>query len=123
MINGGAPTSVRIISDAIKRIIGVLNNDNLQEFYGTYHLASSGSTTWYLYAKKILSTLESLGNKALLAQNEIHPICLSQYPHIAIRPMNSLLNTEKFSKKFMFEFPHWENEVEKTIYEINLNSQ
>ena len=119
----GAPTSVRIMSDAIKRIIDSLSKSNLPDLYGTYHLASSGTTTWYLYAKKILSILESLGHKTLLTQNEIYPISLAQYPHIAMRPMNSLLNAEKFSKQFMFEFPHWENEVEKTIYEIILNAQ
>lgn len=114
----GAPTSVRLLSEAIQTIIMNLNQEKTSELYGTYHLASDGETCWYLYARKILDTLEFLGKKTILNKNYLFPICSSQYLQSAKRPLNSRLNSEKFKKNFKIEFPRWEDEVQDMVFKI-----
>ena len=119
----GSPTSVKTISKAIQTIICHLENKNNFDAYGTYHVTSGGETNWYLYAKKILDTLEFLKIEFKLKKKDLHPISSSQYTQDAKRPKNSRMNTTKFKNTFMVEFPHWENEVENTVSQIikNLN--
>jgi dTDP-4-dehydrorhamnose reductase len=114
----GAPTSVRVLIEAIQKIIINLNQEKASELYGTYHLASKGETSWYLYARKILETLEFLEEKSSLNKNYLFPISSSQYFQAAKRPLNSRLNSEKFKKKFKVEFPWWEDEVQDMVFKI-----
>lgn len=111
----GSPTSVKILSDAIQTIILRLEQGNNANLYGIYHVTSDGETNWYLYARKILETLESLKIELKLKKNDLHPISSSQYCQDAKRPKNSRMNTTKFKNTFMVKFPHWEKEVEDTI--------
>ncbi len=113
----GSPTSVETLSKAIQIIIQYLQKNNL-DVYGTYHVTSDGKTNWYSYAKKILGTIESFKIELKLKKDYLHPISLDQYPQHAIRPKNSKLNTDKFKKIFMTDFPHWENEIDNTVLQL-----
>ena len=115
----GSPTSVQTLSMAIQAIIQYLNKNNNAEVYGTYHVASDGVTNWYLYACKILDTLESFKIKLKLKKDYLYPISSNQYHQNAIRPKNSKLITRKFEKIFMIKFPHWEEEVALNLRQIN----
>ena len=114
----GSPTSVKTLSKAIQAIIHHLQEKNNYDVYGTYHVTSDGETNWYLYARKILDTLELSKIELKLKKNDIHPILSSQYSQEATRPKNSRMNTSKFKNTFMIEFPHWENEVEYTASQM-----
>jgi len=81
-------------------------------------VTSDDETNWYLYARKILDTLELSKIELKLKKNDIHPILSSQYSQEATRPKNSRMNTSKFKNTFMIEFPHWENEVEYTASQM-----
>ena len=114
----GSPTSVETLSKAIQIIIQYLDQKNNLDVYGTYHVTSDGETNWYSYAKKILDTLESFKIELQLKKDYLNPISLNQYPQDAIRPKNSKLNTDKFKKIFMRNFPHWENEINETVLQV-----
>ena len=114
----GSPTSVETLSKAIQIIIQYLNQKNNSNLYGTYHVTSDGETNWYLYARKILDTLESFNVELKLKKNQLHPISSAQYLQDATRPKNSKLNAGKFKFFFMTEFSHWENQVENVISKI-----
>ena len=75
----GSPTSVEILSKAIQIIIQYLNQKNNLDVYGTYHVTSDGETNWYLYARKILDTLESFKVELKLKKYDLHPISSAQY--------------------------------------------
>ncbi len=62
--------------------------------------------------------MESLNVELKLKKNDLNAIASSQYPQIAKRPKNSILNNEKFKKTFMIELPHWEDVVENTLKEM-----
>jgi dTDP-4-dehydrorhamnose reductase len=114
----GSPTSVETLSKAIQIIIQYLDQRNNSDVYGTYHVTSDGKTNWYLYARKILDTLESFNVKLKLKKYNLHSISSAQYPQNATRPKNSKLNTDKFKKIFMAEFSHWENEIDDTVLQM-----
>ena len=114
----GSPTSAEALSKAIQTIIKYLNQKNNLDVFGTYHVTSDGETNWYLYARKILDTLESFKVELKLKKYNLHPISSAQYPQNATRPKNSILNTEKFRKIFMTEFSHWENEIDNTFLQL-----
>ena len=114
----GSPTSVTTLSKAIQVIIQYLNQKNNSDAYGTYHVTSDGETNWYLYARKILDTLESFKVELMLKKYNLHPISSAQYPQNTRRPKSSKLNTEKFRKIFMMEFSHWENEIDNTFLQL-----
>ena len=114
----GSPTSVETLSKAIQIIIQYLDQKNNSDVYGTYHVTSDGKTNWYLYASKILDTLESFKVELKLKKYDLYPISSAQYPQNATRPKNSKLNTDKFKKFFMAEFPHWENEIDNTVLHL-----
>jgi len=114
----GSPNSVETISKAIQIIIQCLDQKVNFEIYGTYHVTSDGETNWYSYAKKILDTLESFKVELKLKKTDLHPISSAQYSQNAKRPKNSKLNTDKFKKIFMTDFPHWENEIDNTVLQL-----
>ena len=114
----GSPTSVSTLSKAIQIIIQYLDQKNNSDVYGTYHVTTDGKTNWYLYARKILDTLESFKVELKLKKYDLHPISSAQYPQNAKRPKNSKLNTDKFKKIFMAEFSHWENEIDDTVLQM-----
>ena len=114
----GSPTSVETLSKAIQIIIQYLDQKNNLDVYGIYHVTSDGETNWYLYAKKILDTLESFKIELKLKKDYLNPISLDQYPQDAIRPKSSKLNTNKFKKIFTTDFPHWENEINDTVLQM-----
>jgi dTDP-4-dehydrorhamnose reductase len=114
----GSPTSVETLSKAIQIIIQYLDQKNNSDVYGTYHVSSDGETSWYLYTRKILDTLESFKFELKLKKYDLHPISSAQYTQNAKRPKNSILNTDKFKKIFMTEFSHWENEINDTVLQM-----
>jgi dTDP-4-dehydrorhamnose reductase len=114
----GSPTSVETLSKAIQIIIQYLNQKNNLDVYGTYHVTSDGETNWHSYAKKILDTLESFKIELKLKKYNLHPISSAQHAQDAKRPKNSKLNTDKFKKIFMTDFPHWKNEINDALLQI-----
>jgi dTDP-4-dehydrorhamnose reductase len=114
----GSPTSAKTLSESIQTIIHYLEQKKNFMSYGTYHVTSDGETNWYLYARKILETLEALGIELKLKKNNLHSISSSNYPQDAMRPKNSTLNTKKYMSTFMVKLPHWEKEVQDTISQI-----
>jgi dTDP-4-dehydrorhamnose reductase len=78
-------------------------------------VASSGDTDWFNYARLIVDEAMRLGLKTTMTSKDIKPISSDLYPTLAKRPMNSRLYTDKITKTFMLELPHWEEEVKKIL--------
>lgn len=96
----GSPTYARDLALAIL--------ENLQEAAqenGTniYHFSNEGVTSWYDFA---LAILEMSGIKC-----NVEAIVTAEYPLPAIRPFYSVLNKEKFKKKFTYTIPHWRSSL------------
>lgn len=103
----GVPTSNYFIAKQIKKIIPLLNKNNI----GIYNLVPDGSCSWYEFAKKIIDQVNPDFIK------NIYPIDSENFPSNAKRPLNSCLDNKKVKKMFMLEFEDWFIEFKKFTYE------
>jgi dTDP-4-dehydrorhamnose reductase len=90
----GAPTSSLAIAGAVAQVLARPGKAG-----GLYHLSAQGETTWYGFAREILSM------KGL--QTKIAPIASGEYPAAARRPRNSLLDNSKIGAELGVALPAW----------------
>jgi dTDP-4-dehydrorhamnose reductase len=89
----GRPTYSRDLADAIVKLMD-------SSFYGTYHVANVGETSWYEFARKIL---ELAGR-----DTKVKPITTDQYPTPAKRPAYSVLDDFIWKLRGFEPLRHWE---------------
>lgn len=115
----GAPTGASLIADVTAQVIRyyTLQSDvRCQELHGHYHLAPTGSCSWFEYANFIFTNVKELGE--ILALEEVSAITTEQYPTPAKRPHNSRLNTQKIQTQFNLHLPHWQQGVTHVLKEL-----
>ena len=104
----GAPTSSECIAQATANILAQLlapAGRGLDGRSGIYNLTSTGETTWFGFAKALLT--ESSGTFGFTVPNLI-PIKTSEFPRPAKRPANSRLSCQRLEQTFGVTLPHWE---------------
>lgn len=109
----GAPTGAELLADCTAHALRIAMQR--PETAGVYHLAASGATTWYDYAKFVFSEAENAG--VMLSVKKINPIPTSSYPTPACRPKNSRLDTTKFHQTFGLVLPPWNIGVKRMLAE------
>ena len=105
----GAPTSARLIADALASIVGrnrVLLANRFAEARGVVNLAASGEITWYGFAVAIVEGLRARG--IALAVENIVPIATKDYSTKARRPANSRLDLTRLRQVFGIDTPKWD---------------
>src|ERR1035437_6461566 len=105
----GAPTSSECIAQATANILAQLlapSGGGLDGRSGTYNLTSKGETTWFGFAKALLT--KSSGTFGFTVPSLI-PIKTSEFPRPAKRPANSRLSCERLEQTFGVTLPHWEH--------------
>jgi dTDP-4-dehydrorhamnose reductase len=108
----GAPTWSRTIAEATANIIKKLPDlAAANHLSGIYHLCSGGQTSWYGFAEKIFS------HPLIQQKPQLHPITTADYPTPAVRPKNSVLNTDKFETVFT-QLPSWEEALAECLQQI-----
>ena len=85
---------------------------------GTYHLAASGFTTWFSYAKHVLAQAGQAQAAIKIKATEVSPIATSQYPTPARRPHNSRLDCRRLQDAFGLTLPPWQHGVNRLLAEI-----
>jgi dTDP-4-dehydrorhamnose reductase len=101
----GTPNWCRELARATARIVA----DGLPALAarkGLYHLSSTGSTTWYDFARAILG--EGGPTRVL-------PIATADYPTPARRPRYGVLDTRRFERTFGFGLPPWRDALERCV--------
>ncbi len=97
----GAPTSAAQIASVIADIVGK-GPGRLGRLFeragGLVHLAASGETSWYGFAKAIVDGLTTRGRRMTLER--IIPIATEAHPARAERPFNSRLDTTRLREVF-----------------------
>ena len=76
----------------------IRNLPALAERCGVYHMSSTGSATWFDFARAIVGDV---------AHPRVTPIATAEYPTPARRPACGLLDTAKFERTFGFALPPW----------------
>jgi dTDP-4-dehydrorhamnose reductase len=108
----GAPTWSRLVAEATAAVLAQLRDGPVfcADHVGgeTYHLAASGTTTWYGFACAVLA--------ADLARHEhrchtVVPVASHEYPTLARRPRYSVLDTGKLQRVFGVALPEWREQL------------
>lgn len=110
----GAPTGAELLADCTAHALLKAKKD--EKLFGIYHLVASGSTTWYDYAKFILTERKVKGFEFKV--KEIVPIPTEAFKTTALRPKNSQLNNQKFQQAFNLTLPDWRSGVIRLLNEI-----
>lgn len=115
----GAPTGAALIADVTAQALRyyLLNNEEQQkQLTGHYHLAASGTCSWFEYAQYVFELAKQNGQS--LAIKKINAIETIAYPTPAKRPLNSRLNTSKLQSNFKIHLPDWKLGVAQVLEEI-----
>lgn len=95
----GNPTSALDLATALLKIAPRLR----EEPGGLYHLAGSGSASWYEFANFIFAVSKGLGGPSPLVET----VSSRSYPSSALRPSNSRLDCTAFEQRFGFGLRDW----------------
>jgi dTDP-4-dehydrorhamnose reductase len=105
----GAPTSARVIADAVAGMIGPGGGPVGERFAaagGLVNVAASGETSWHGFATAIVEGLRARG--VGLAVENVAPIRTDEYPTKAKRPANSRLDLARLQSVFGLTTPRWD---------------
>jgi len=115
----GAPTAAALIADVTSQLVGRYLQQPAGFPFGTYHLTASGSTSWYDYARYVVSLAEQAGLELALHPGAIQPIPTSGYPLPAPRPANSRLDCAKLVRTFGLTLPGWQQGIDHVFTQLN----
>jgi len=104
----GSPTWARALAETTSTaLIAQKANlvDTLRERRGLYHLAGSGYTSRYEWAKLILAADP---NRTEQLVQTIEPVSSDHFPTPALRPLFTALDCTAFEKNFELRLPSWE---------------
>jgi len=108
----GCPTWSRMIAEttalALKQVVAA---PDPAAFTGTYHLASSGVTSWHGFADAIIKLMPADGKKC----TQVEAISTAEYPTPTKRPAYSVLSCDKLERVFGLRLPHWEDSLKQVL--------
>jgi len=109
------PTWAKALAETTSKAIANNNADisnAIRERRGIYHLAGSGYTSRYEWAKRILANDPQRTEQLV---QTIEPVPSAEFPTPAERPLFSVLNCEKFARTFGLRLPNWEESLQKAM--------
>ena len=113
----GAPTGADLLADvsahAIRQVM------KRAEDVGTYHVAAAGETTWFDYAKHVLTEVKYAQAAPEMIVKRLTPVPTSSFPTAAKRPNNSRLNTSKLQHIFGLHLAPWQDGVDRMLAETH----
>ena len=115
----GAPTSARVIAQAVADILSPSSRDlvgRLAGSGGVVNVVCAGETNWHAFATAIAAGLKSRGVK--LEVETIAPIGTQDFPTKAKRPGNSRLDLSRLKDVFGIVTPSWSDALEVELDEL-----
>lgn len=97
----GCPTSALDLADALLAIVSDCRDDGDQNICGTYHLTGRGECSWADFAEEIYRISALRGGPSA----GVRRIATADFPTVARRPRNSVLDSSKFGRRFGFNLP------------------
>jgi dTDP-4-dehydrorhamnose reductase len=119
----GTPTSASFIANTIFEIIKKLDEIKKNNLYGIYNLTNLGQASWYDFAQAIIYNANKLKLEIKCMPENIKPIKTSDFPTLATRPKNSLLNNQKIMKTFGVKSQEWQDELRLVMSKIGRDSK
>ena len=108
----GSPTWSRMIAETtacvVAQQLAAGSFSLFESCSGTYHLTSSGQTSWYGFAKQLL---DQDPNKSEQVLKLLKAITSEEYPTPAARPAYSVLAINKLQSQFNLLMPDWSDSL------------
>ncbi|QFR34380.1 dTDP-4-dehydrorhamnose reductase [Ancylobacter sp. TS-1] len=108
----GCPTATVDVAEGLLAAAVALHEGRMAP--GTYHLAGTGATSWYGFARAIIERAAAHTGR----RPEIVPIATADYPTPARRPANSELSSEKLAQAIGFRAAPWEPRAAGVVDQI-----
>ncbi|MGI9225536.1 MAG: dTDP-4-dehydrorhamnose reductase [Woeseiaceae bacterium] len=107
----GKPTSAATIADISLAMVAHEEAD-----WGTYHLAQPEAVSWHEFAESIFESAARQGCE--LVVKDIAAISSGEFPTVATRPENSVLDCQKLENNFEIAIPDWHGALDSVIGEL-----
>lgn len=112
----GAPTWCRSLAEVTAQMLAQFYapgsaDDDRRRLVGTYHLTSSGSTSWHGFAAEIIRLA------GIVPAPHLEAIPSSGYPTPAVRPQNSVLSNDKLYRAFGLQAGEWLDNLQLCMQE------
>jgi dTDP-4-dehydrorhamnose reductase len=107
------PTWARMLAEVTAQI-AARGTGYIAEHKGLYHLAGSGFTSRFEWAKAILELDAKQGEQVT---KEVLPAKTADFPAPAQRPLFSALDCSKFESAFGLRLPHWREALRLAMQE------
>lgn len=107
----GKPTSAATIADIS---LAMAARENVA--WGTYHLAQPEAVSWHEFANSIFESAAQQGWE--LTVKDIVSISSGEFPTVAARPENSVLDCHKLENSFEIAIPDWHGALDSVIGEL-----
>jgi dTDP-4-dehydrorhamnose reductase len=115
----GAPTSARVIADAVVKILNFTQAGPVCRFStgsNVVNIASSGETSWHGFASAIIAGLK---NRGINVETErVVPIGAEDYPTKARRPQNCRLDSRRLNELFGIKTLAWREALDIELDEL-----
>jgi dTDP-4-dehydrorhamnose reductase len=112
----GAPTGAELLADLTAHALRTLQAQ--PGLAGLYHAAADGHTSWHGYARFVLQHAPTALGPFKAGPDEVIPVASSAYATAACRPINSRLDTSRFSAAFDLVLPPWQHGVARVLDEL-----
>lgn len=109
-----APTPASALADATVDMLDRALSSGGGWTSGTFHLTAAGTTSWHGFAQRVLALDPA---RATQRMKRLVAVRTEDYPSVARRPRNGLLNNDRFTRRFGFAIAHWEAELRRTFAE------
>ena len=110
----GCPTWSRMIAEATAQAVKqAVAAQDIGALTGTYHLASSGTTSWHGFADAIIKLMPADGKKCV----RVEAITTAEYPTPTKRPAYSVLSCDKLQRTFGLRLPPWDDSLKQVLEE------
>ncbi len=110
----GSPTSALDLADAVLTLVDAWRGGAEPAGGATYHVASSGVTSWCGLAEAVMAECRQFG----LPAAEVRPIRSEDWPTRAERPRYSALDSSKFAAETGFRMPDWRASVGSVVRQL-----
>lgn len=111
----GGPSPAKSIAKTLISLVDIYQKDKSLN-WGTYHYCGTDKTNWCDFAKEIFRQANDKGliNKEI----RVNSITTAEYPTLAKRPQNSMLNCEKIKNTFGIDMPDWHDGLNEVLTEL-----
>lgn len=111
----GGPSPAKEIAATLVTLTKQYQKNKTLE-WGTYHYCGTEKTNWCEFAKEIFSQAKEKG--LIDKEIKVNAITTAEYPTLAKRPANSMLDCTKINNTFGIIMPSWKKALNEVLTEL-----